>query len=676
MSSGVKYTGILFFRDWKGQRKLSAFRDMKRLLVSPVFVLFSLCFAAFALLTISRVHCWSLAPIESIIAGKPVSETIFGQQRGVRSDDFIVWLPVRLAQVLHDPPFPIVNEDIGESLVAGFPYPTNHWTSFFKPSIWGYFFGVDIGLTWDWWFPVFFLFLASFSFFRVIQQAEDRIQQPILWAVAVTSMPMMVYWSFLPAISLASVLAALAVIISLFRLQSTTKILLKSVLLSYIMCVFLMFNYTDWQFSLSIAAAAFLIGFIVDNRKTLSSHSLKIAFGYTSLAVIVALGITSLWLIEAWPIISKIMATENPGKRLDLGGTFSFTRLFSNYFLLLGPFPILGPTVLSNESEAASTFFFFPLLWVVVIVLRRRDILRSSTFVLLSAVIMLGLAKMFLVWPEWLATKTMMGKISAHRWPLAMAFADIVLIQQLVGGKLNQESFLDRFPIKRKLICITIWVGFVALCALLLKKYLGNIENWRLILGFSSAVLLGSIVLFRHQFLATAVACVMMISSLGFLPIVKSDFTQLFSSEVGAKMIGIDQAYSKKSRWLVFNTLYASAALRAIGLETLNGAHFYPHLEIWEKLDPENQFTKIYNRFAYLWFKDSERDNPPVIELSDSPSHVTVYIHPTHNLVKELGVTHILYLGNEKFDDLSKDSDLKHLFTFSDSYHVFEVRGL
>ena len=54
------------------------------------------------------------------------------------------------------------------------------------------------------------------------------------------------------------------------------------------------------------------------------------------------------------------------------------------------------------------------------------------------------------------------------------------------------------------------------------------------------------------------------------------------------------------SRWIGNNTPVNPSMLIACGARTINSTNTYPNLELWNELDPENQYSDVYNRYAHV----------------------------------------------------------------------------
>jgi len=98
------------------------------------------------------LHGFSLPEWHRTIDGSPAPEILVGQSRAIRGDDWAVILPMIFAQRAHRPPFPTLNSLIGDgqSMVGSYSFPVVHAITFFRPQVWGYFLGADIGLAWHW----------------------------------------------------------------------------------------------------------------------------------------------------------------------------------------------------------------------------------------------------------------------------------------------------------------------------------------------------------------------------------------------------------------------------------------------------------------------------------------------------------------------------------------------
>ena len=118
-----------------------------------------------------RLHGFSLPEWHEQLDGSPTHEVLLGQPRIIRMDDWAAALCTILAQREARPAFPIFNKNIGlgaNMVVNPIKTPVLHYVTLFRPHLWGYFFGRDLGLAWHWWALLLGLFYSYFLCFLLV----------------------------------------------------------------------------------------------------------------------------------------------------------------------------------------------------------------------------------------------------------------------------------------------------------------------------------------------------------------------------------------------------------------------------------------------------------------------------------------------------------------------------
>src|SRR5262249_9721809 len=119
-----------------------------------------------------------------------------GHSRSIRSDDWLLDIPLILAQVNHNPSFPIVNSNIGlgQNSLLPLKVPCRHFVTLFRPSTWGFLMGESTGLAWMWWFIELGTFYVGFLLFSIVTRQNFWVS---FWAaLALTYSPYFQFWSF------------------------------------------------------------------------------------------------------------------------------------------------------------------------------------------------------------------------------------------------------------------------------------------------------------------------------------------------------------------------------------------------------------------------------------------------------------------------------------------------
>jgi hypothetical protein len=126
-------------------------------------------------LTALRIHGSSVVRWSVILNEESTAQSLlYGLPRDVRSDEWLVWTPSLLAQANHIPPFPVENPVLGAGRSPMLlNLPTRHYSTLFRPQLWGYFlFDVEHGFAWNWNLKVFGLLAAMFLLIRKLADGD------------------------------------------------------------------------------------------------------------------------------------------------------------------------------------------------------------------------------------------------------------------------------------------------------------------------------------------------------------------------------------------------------------------------------------------------------------------------------------------------------------------------
>ena len=97
---------------------------------------------------------------------------LFGEPRGIRTDEFKVATPLALAQVRNN--FQYFNDSVnaGQDLSVLYDAPTNHWSTIFRIYNWGFFFLPEsYAFAFKWWVRGALLVISSFLFIKKITKS-------------------------------------------------------------------------------------------------------------------------------------------------------------------------------------------------------------------------------------------------------------------------------------------------------------------------------------------------------------------------------------------------------------------------------------------------------------------------------------------------------------------------
>ena len=122
------------------------------------------------------------------------TDVIFGQNREVRSDEWLVQTPFYLSQAEND--YPLVNPDYslnGQNMIIAYNSPVKDITVIGKPFNWGFFFlGRDRGLSFYWAMKLVVMVLLGYEVLMILTKRKKALS--LLGAFALTFSPAVQWW--------------------------------------------------------------------------------------------------------------------------------------------------------------------------------------------------------------------------------------------------------------------------------------------------------------------------------------------------------------------------------------------------------------------------------------------------------------------------------------------------
>ncbi|MNT45633.1 hypothetical protein D3C72_1822290 [compost metagenome] len=105
-----------------------------------------------------------------------------------------------------------------------------------------------------------------------------------------------------------------------------------------------------------------------------------------------------------------------------------------------------------------------------------------------------------------------------------------------------------------------------------------------------------------------------------------------------------------------------------MGAKTINCTNVYPHMDLWEKIDPNEKYKEIYNRYSHNVINLTNDDNRFELARKD-----VVYSYMTVDKLKIMDVKYILTINDlEKFSD--DNVKFKKLYEDDLAYKIYEVK--
>lgn len=568
----------------------------------------------------------------------PDAGVLLGSPQGIRSDEWMLQTPWIFSQALRTPAFSSSNPNIGGDvtpLVANLP--VRHWSTLFRPQMWPFFLlSPERAFAFYWNFKTFGLLLGALLFFGVLTGGKTLID--LAGALFLTFSPFVQWWFSTPA-CLPEMLAMfffggwLSAIV--YRGRARWQVAIAAVGLIVAIENFIFCCYPRFQVPLAYLAAALLVAGLITSKQRDELRTFRLCC--MSLVLTGVTLVTWRWWGDVAEIVRITSLLSYPGQVRFTGGGFEWNRFFDPFL----EFSMTGdrfPERLENACEAAGFLFIAPFLAARVI----RDAVRGrADWMLIVPLAVIGVTIFYMTVgiPMWLAKISGWTLVYSGRANLVVGVGtSMVLIRYLARSPRGESSSLTR-------LCI--FGG----CFLLLLPLL-KLTNVRM--GHFETP---STVIATALFVAAIALCIWMRSVVGtcLLLVVPQLYTCALINPITQGIPGITQspllhwlAGAQKStpegKWIVLgDTLRAQLLpnfIKAAGFDVLGGTRCSPDYAMMQILDPAKQFVALWDRYAWIRFKQANVD-APVLEATPELAY-DIKIPLSADLLDRLGVKNVL----------------------------------
>ena len=616
-------------------------------------------------------------PLEMRRSSAPASATAMkeltmAQARWIRWDELMIATPLALSQFAHNPPFPVVNKNIGEgqNMLLSQHAPVLHVVSIVRPATWGYFFlGAQRGLAWYWWFQVFSCFTALYLLFEIILKSHRLLAAfGAFWFCASAYI---VCWSLWPTqLTLYGAVSCLAA----YHLLSSSKLKIQivcAILLGLALAGFVITLYPPWQVPLGYLFASIFVGLFIRDKLYLSFKPLSL-YKVLSIAgaLLLAGALVASFMSACWNDLTVMSNTVYPGKRVSLGGDYPFALLFKGMYNLE---TIYGaPPALINQSEAASFYYLFPA--VLIAILLSRKLFKSQGIIgwLLVIYIVVIVFFMLIGLPEILAKLSLLSYSPPYRADLALGLASIILCVYVLAR--IKEMNIAEVRWER----LVPWIasgGMVVILLLhglfLLRRTEGfpspsKVLLLSLLMGFLSYCLLaGKIRIF------CAVSTILIVATTAFFNPLSTNLDHLYKSELAQQVTRLNKQSDDRPLWLCYGGVNPGILVTLLGGRSLSGSHWPPQLSQWRAFDTTGVFEPFYNRYAHVTLVYSKDENK-VSFYSGQEDGLQVNISPKNQVVREMGARYVLALADAQKEVNESGLTLVYQLTGA-NFSIYEI---
>lgn len=605
----------------------------------------------FAILVVFKIHGVSLESWNIFVKDTTPSYRYpsIGVNRPIRSDEYAVSVPLVMAQCAHPSFFPTFNDRCGgtgmDMFVSTPPSPVWDWTVVGQAANWGYFLlGFERGLAWNWWFRYLLGFLFAFEFFLIWLRGDRPLA--FVGALAVTLGAPTQWWTTtIPYLNL-FFFASLVFLHKLFSWRQKAAQAVAAIGLAVSLCSFFFSFYPPFQFLYAVAWVFLGSELIWLAYRCYEPRPRRNAWVMLVGVALVLMAEGGYFFAVHRETLTRLASSTYPGKRCLLGGNFQqfldiqtwkFVSLFTSF------------REVRFLNACGVSMFFVPMVagfWGAI--RARKRFVRESPFGLALAgwagVMLLWMA---FTWPEALARLSFFSNIHVIRAAVVASFILLLLVfkvAHLVWKEkrpcgfvatgtclaLSLGGFMLSFSINRdSLDYFTDQPPFVGLALLMLG------------ITLLTVLTIGLLQCKRKVFLG-GYAVVALLSGAAVHPL-SMGAAPLMHKQLGEMIQDVVREHGE-GRWLCHSSTVAQFVL-AQGLPCVNGVQQTANAGLWRRVDPDEVYKDIWNRYAHVSIKISSPEDVSVVLRPDSADCIAWSLNEA--AVRALGVRYLLWSGKK-----------------------------
>jgi hypothetical protein len=541
-----------------------------------------------------------------------------GTSRPIRSDEWYAQSSWVVSQVSQG--FPTTNAVFpgGMDATVFNDLPTKDWSTAFRPHLWALMlFPLDQGMAARWWVPAALALIGVYCF--VVTILPRAVVLGVLLALALIWQPIVQWW-WLPVTLLPLAFSFIAMTAVVWSLKSRRRrsTIVWSVVAGYLTVTMVMSIYAPFIVGALLAATTVSLGFVIQTARSKELSIRDIARRMLPLAVaaVGAAVVAAAWVVTRRDTVSAVLGTVYPGQRsLPPGqeGRADLVVLLSAPFQRSLQTPMDWGLAGGNESENSaplmlSLFLAVPMLWWLVTSWRRH---RRLDWVVLGVLTLQAVVVAYFFVPGWqpLAKVLLLNRSSPAR--LRTLFAIMAVVSVVVLADRLRTSG------RRAPWVVALLAGASAVVPTAFVWHELDASGSPLA---SSTTAWGITVLLAVAVLSIARRYVLVGGTLflvcsavigaGVNPLYRG-VVDLRNDSAAGRAVQQMADDDPDAAWVGVGSVLSIATLVETGTRGYSGVQTYPPELMWDQIDPEHRYEKVWNRLAHLfWQPGSGPPNP------------------------------------------------------------------
>ena len=540
----------------------------------------------------SSIGAWDMYASELI--DQTENSLIMGDNRAIRSDEWMVQTTYYMAQAMSEDFYPLYNTNImddGLNMILAYNSPVANLSIIGKPFNWGFLLlGKEYGLSWYWAFKTIALWLLAFELSMILTKKMKGIS--ILASFWITFSPAIQWW-FMQHVG-DTIFFTLAMIVAFYKYVENIKDkkwkkLSFSLMFAFSAIGFALVIYPAFQVPLAYLILVFIavIYFGMFKRPKLKKDD----YIFVSMIILIIGIVLGQFLLTSMDAIKATLETVYPGKRVSTGGGVELFRYSEFMINTYTPFRDINYL---NNCEVSSFINFFIGSVIVLFVAISKKVKNIGIGIALFIVALLQFIWTVVPFNETIAKITFLSYVPTDRMMLMFNFTAMLLSIWAIGV-IFREKIIS--PLVGGIIAV---VNFSVYALLILKSPYRDYTNLRyLIILFAIYLIINVSIFVRWKMVFfIAMSVLIFMSGMTVNPVVKG-VGGIYNKTLSKAIIEIEEN-DPDSVWLAEGEETKGEFIYANGAKAINGTHFYPALSTWKKISEDYDDEIIYNRYAHV----------------------------------------------------------------------------
>lgn len=537
--------------------------------------------------------------------------------RFIRSDEWGILTTNALAQWSHQPPFPIVNTNLGPEgqnmgVIGMTGTPVMQWAAVARPATWGYFFlPLRQAMAWQWQFPFFACLFVLWKALGLLLPARSGFN--LLLATTFCVAPYAAGWSLWPLYAAFFPLGLFIAFAALAQTHRMGQALSWGTVTGVLLAGWVLVLYPPWQITVGTFMACLALGWAADHRDRLQWRTVQ-WLGLT-LALVLAAALLLSWWLDTSEAVELMQATVYPGARTALQGAdisnapwWTLRGYLNTEALTFGlgsNAQALAPSVNVNQSEISS-YILLPIP-ILLLALWRSAQPSHNRWALRAC---MGFTAFWLVFrfvgvPLWLAKATLWSHVTSIRLDLVLGLTSTAMLALVWRSEtVGFGAPAPRQAPRHRLLSVGVALASAGLVGLEFARMPPGLlmaNSAPLHWAMALAIGWGAWWVMRERMRSAAVMLLLLnlAATISFNPWSLAPRSVQLAPAVAA----LTSNQGRLQRTLVIgNDVKAAVTLVAAGVPVVNSVLYYPHAEFWKTMGLADQDWNEVNRYQHLVF--------------------------------------------------------------------------